>query len=390
MNPVRVVIADDEPLVRDALGELLRSQPQLSLVGEAGDAAAAIALVHEQRPDVVLVDVKMPGGGGAAVARRLKRERPETRVVALSAYSDRETVLEMIRAGAAGYVVKGAPGTEIVETIVGCARGESHVSGTITGEILAELTHHLELEEQETAAQRERLALVERVLRRNELTMVFQPIVDLDTGELVGAEALARFPDDLSGPVAWFAAADTVGRRTELELHAAQAALAGLPLLERHAFLTVNLSPQTLAAWPSLLLEEAAARRLVLELTEHAPVDDYDDLAARLAEVRAAGIRIAVDDVGAGFANFRHILHLAPDLIKMDAALTHGIHADRSRRALASALISFAAELDATIVAEGIETQAELDTLRRLGVRHGQGYFIARPGPLPLARRSLA
>jgi len=100
-------------------------------------------------------------------------------------------------------------------------------------------------------------------------------------------------------------------------------------------------------------------------------------------------MRVAVDDVGAGFANLQHILHMGPDFIKLDSSLTKGIESDRSRRALASALISFGAELDAIILAEGIETRAELETLRSLGVRNGQGYYIARPGALPVVSGAL-
>jgi predicted signal transduction protein with EAL and GGDEF domain len=103
-----------------------------------------------------------------------------------------------------------------------------------------------------------------------------------------------------------------------------------------------------------------------------------DQEAARL---RALGVRIAIDDAGAGYASMRHILSIEPDLIKLDMSLTRGIDQDRKRRALASALIAFAHETRIDIVAEGVETAAELDTLRELGVRKVQGYFLARPGP---------
>jgi EAL domain-containing protein (putative c-di-GMP-specific phosphodiesterase class I) len=127
------------------------------------------------------------------------------------------------------------------------------------------------------------------------------------------------------------------------------------------------------------------ADRLVIEITEHEQVDDYDDLVLALAELRSNGIRIAIDDAGAGYASLRHTLLLAPDIVKIDIALTRRIDIDRGRRALASALVAFADEMDMTIVAEGIETEAELKTLLELGVRFGQGYFLAEPGPLPEA-----
>jgi EAL domain-containing protein (putative c-di-GMP-specific phosphodiesterase class I) len=134
---------------------------------------------------------------------------------------------------------------------------------------------------------------------------------------------------------------------------------------------------------PELIdLLAASPGRLVVEITEHEPVDDYDELADSLRPLRALGVRIAIDDAGAGYASLRHTLALAPDIVKVDISLTHSIDVDRGRRALASALISFADEMDMTIVAEGIETAAELATLRELGVRYGQGYHLAEPAAL--------
>jgi EAL domain-containing protein (putative c-di-GMP-specific phosphodiesterase class I) len=111
-------------------------------------------------------------------------------------------------------------------------------------------------------------------------------------------------------------------------------------------------------------------------------VRDYEALNAAMQRMRGRGIRLAVDDAGSGFASLRHILQLAPDIIKIDNALTRNVYKDPARRALAAGLISFAAELGATIVAEGIQTRQELETLRELGVRYGQGFYLGRPGPI--------
>ncbi|HXG76057.1 MAG TPA: EAL domain-containing protein [Gaiellaceae bacterium] len=211
---------------------------------------------------------------------------------------------------------------------------------------------------------------------------MFQPIVDLTTGRTAGLEALSRFPPDLPGPEQWFASAEAVGLRRELEAHAAAEALRFLDAIDGSLFLSLNLSPDALRLRPCAHLPKARRRRVVLGLTEHAPVDDYDALCRELDRVRADGVRVAVDDAGAGFANLRHVLRVTPDFIKLDADLTHGIHDDRRRRALEHALVTFADELGATIVAEGIETEEELETLRSLGVGYGQGYYIARPQPL--------
>ena len=119
-----------------------------------------------------------------------------------------------------------------------------------------------------------------------------------------------------------------------------------------------------------------------MEITEHEPVEDYLMLAAALAELRGLGARVAIDDAGAGFASLRHTLQLSPDILKLDVSLTRGIDEDRAKRALAASLITFARETEMAIVAEGIETPAELDTLLELGVPFGQGFHLAAPAPL--------
>jgi EAL domain-containing protein (putative c-di-GMP-specific phosphodiesterase class I) len=214
---------------------------------------------------------------------------------------------------------------------------------------------------------------------------VYQPICTL-AGSTVGAEALARFRGPPArGPVRWFAEAGEVGLLRDLELAAVRAALKGLPELPEHVFLAINVSPATLCT-PAFLRLVAGhdGARLVIEITEHARIDDYDHLSDALHALRDFGVRIAIDDAGAGCASLRHILRLEPEFIKLDRTLIDGIEADRSRQALAAGLISFAEKIDATIVAEGIERLAEVEKLSELGVRYGQGYFFARPGPLPL------
>lgn len=132
------------------------------------------------------------------------------------------------------------------------------------------------------------------------------------------------------------------------------------------------------------MLGGEAPGRLAIELTEHAPVADYDALCEGLTPLRRQGMQLVVDDAGAGFASLRHILRLAPDAIKLDRMLVGGIHRDRAKRALASALVAFTRDMGTTIIAEGIESREELDVLRELGVSHGQGFYLGRPLPLGL------
>jgi EAL domain-containing protein (putative c-di-GMP-specific phosphodiesterase class I) len=231
---------------------------------------------------------------------------------------------------------------------------------------------------------------IERVLSKREFTVVCQPIIDLQSGDLLGAEALTRFrgPPE-QPPDVWFDQAHRSGFGEELELAAVKAALKLLGRLPHDAFLAINIGPEAIAApeLPALLATDA--RRTVLELTEHRRVADYPRLQHALHEIRATGVRLAIDDTGAGFASLAHILKLAPEIIKLDRDITRGIDVDPVRRALAGALVSFAAETGAEVTAEGIETAAELDAARELGISCGQGYLLGRPGPitsLPPAR----
>jgi EAL domain-containing protein (putative c-di-GMP-specific phosphodiesterase class I)/FixJ family two-component response regulator len=384
LDRIRVLVADDEPAVRAALAELIESEDTLELVGAAKDAEEAIDLALREHPDVALLDVKMPAGGGPRAAREIRIGSLQTRVVALSAYEDRTSVLEMLRAGAVGYLVKGTRAADIVKMIHNVTRGDVVLSSEVMGDILEELTGRLQVEGEEEELLKTQSERIRDVLDRGRMSMVFQPIVDLETEVVVGFEALARFPSAPERPTqTWFTEAAAVGLRRELELAAVEAALAVLPDAPPEPYLSVNAMPDTLAsAELAELLDGAPAHRLVLEITEHAPVHDYDSLNAAMQRMRGRGIRVAVDDAGSGFASLRHILQLAPDIIKIDNALTRNIYKDPARRALAAGLIGFAAELGATIVSEGIQSRQELDALRELGVRYGQGFYLGRPGPI--------
>jgi EAL domain-containing protein (putative c-di-GMP-specific phosphodiesterase class I) len=245
----------------------------------------------------------------------------------------------------------------------------------------------LELEAREAATRRARTQRVRQAILSRSMCMVFQPIVGLYTLETVGFEALARFRGPPArGPDWWFAEAEKVGLKTTLELAAIRAALDQVEGLPAETWLSVNASPSTVMA-PAFADAIAAGspERIVVELTEHAQVHEYRTLAKALEPLRRLGVRLAVDDTGAGFSTFRHILNLEPDIIKLDIALIQHIHADASRRALASALVSYAGQVGSQLVAEGIESQDELHALRDLGIRYGQGRYLGAPMPLEAA-----
>lgn len=148
----------------------------------------------------------------------------------------------------------------------------------------------------------------------------------------------------------------------------------------------MNAGPTTVLD-PALyeLLRAYDPERIVLELTEHAVVDSYGDLERALGPLRFLGVKLAIDDAGAGYSGLQHILRLRPDILKLDMSLTRDIDSDSAKRSLAAALVHFTRETRSLIVAEGIETEAEHETLRALGVHRGQGYLLGRPLPLAAA-----
>jgi EAL domain-containing protein (putative c-di-GMP-specific phosphodiesterase class I) len=173
-----------------------------------------------------------------------------------------------------------------------------------------------------------------------------------------------------------------IGLGTLLELAAIRLAQSSLLSFPDDVYLAVNASPKTILSGELAdTLNAMQAERIVLEITEHAHVEDYEGLLRALEPLRSRGIRLAVDDAGAGFSSLQHILQLRPDLIKLDMALTRHINLDPARRALASALVAFARNTNSRIIAEGVETALELEALRAIGIEKAQGYFLGRPMP---------
>jgi len=211
--------------------------------------------------------------------------------------------------------------------------------------------------------------------------VVLQPIVDLATGTRVGAEALSRFPAEWGmAPDVVFAQAHSVDRGHLLELLALERAAEHLDVVD--GYVAMNVSPATLLT-PECgeLLSRLPLERVLLELSEHDQVEDYATLNATLAPYRAAGLRLAIDDVGAGFSSLRHIVVTAPDVIKIDRSIVAGLDSDPVLETLIRSLVEFGHGCSVRVVAEGVETAEEAAVLRGLGVDYGQGWHYGRPGP---------
>jgi len=383
MKPIRVLIASGDPaLARTVAREVDRDDGSL-VVGLAHHSDEAIRIAVLEQPDVTIVGPSLPGMGAPRAVRTIRAECSRSRLLAISRDAAPGQAFALLRAGASGYIDVEASPAEIRDIVRSAANGAALLSADSVprDRSTARSGGGGRDGPKDHEAQR-----VRAILSRKAFFLVFQPIVDLVERRTVGMEALARFPvEPVRGPDAWFAAAQAAGLGLKLELAAAGAALTRLSQIPDDLFVSVNLSPEAVTS-PALLraLSGRAGSRVVVEITEHAAVEDYGPLRLALAEIKALGVRFAIDDVGSGFASLRHLLRLRPDYIKLDGLVSQ--HApDRAGHALVSGIVSYANEVGATVIAEGIETPDQLAALHQLGVTHGQGFLLGGPTYLPRA-----
>lgn len=225
---------------------------------------------------------------------------------------------------------------------------------------------------------------IKDVIEKNKITIYFQPIFNLKTNKLSGFEALSRFfIEPYKTPDIWFKEASELSLGESLEMLAIQNTLNCIHKFDGTAYISINTSPEhILTGALAKTLQHTDCSKIILEVTEHSPILDYEAMRNALKPLREKGIKLAIDDVGAGFSSFQHILELEADIIKLDISLTQNINKDRRKFLLAKALCGFAKAINCSIVAEGIETQEEITALRKLGVDNAQGYFIGRPAAI--------
>jgi EAL domain-containing protein (putative c-di-GMP-specific phosphodiesterase class I)/CheY-like chemotaxis protein len=387
MDPIRVLIADDDPAILEVLRMLVSSDPSMDFVGAAGGADEAIDLAKEHHPDVALLDARMPGGGGPRAARGIRRGSPHTDIIALSASEDPVTVVAMLDSGASGYVSKGDSTKEILRAIRRCREGRTSLSARVRGAVAETLAEQVTSGSRASGRRNSTRGRIRDVIDGDAIHMVFQPIVNLRSGEVIAVEALARFlTRPRRSPEVWFAEARGSGVGIELELAAASRALSHVKQLPKPARLAVNLSPEAICSEQVFeTFERIPLERVIVEVTEQTRILDEDRFHSTIAGWRSEGLLLAVDDVGAGFSGLNRVVDLRPDFIKLDLALTQGIAVDQVRRALVGTLATFAEGIDTAVIAEGIESDAQIAGLLELGVELGQGYRLGRPGPLPRA-----
>lgn len=371
-----VLVVDENPAEVAFLEQVL-TRHGMDRVYTATDSRKAHLLLAKHPPDLVLLALGTPRVDGFGLLAEIRRVAAGGYLPVMVLAKDTSTAdrNQALVQGAQDFLTKPVDATELVLRIANLLH---------TRELYATLRYLTAVQTLPGGESAEVKARIQGVLDDKTLTPVFQPIQDLQSREVVGHEGLSRFPDlALGGPGRWFADAYDVGLGIELERLATTAALTYLETAPADRFLTVNMSPamvMNLAENP--LFERDHWPRIVIELTEQVPIEDYPALRRALAPMRENGARLSVDDQGSGYAGFRHLLRLQPDLIKLDMTLVSGINRNHEQQALTRALLAFAYEIGAQVIAEGIEEFAELRTLRDLGVPFGQGYRIGLPAPL--------
>ncbi len=369
-----VLVVDDTVANLELLDIVLADEGITHIVTES-DPRRVESLLPEIRPDLVLLDLLMPHLDGHAVLEQITRYAAGTYlpVLVLTADVSPDARNRALAHGARDFLTKPFDITETVLRIANLLETRGLYAALRPPNF-----------EADAADAGDAADAVRAVLSDGNILPVYQPVIDIDTMQLVGYEALSRFPEPhVRGPSGWFTDAFDAGVGVELEWLAIAKALPALDTLNTSAFVALNMSPASaLHLNDHQLCDPALYPQIVIELTEHVPIEDYGAIHRALADMRSRGARLAVDDLGSGYAGFRHLLLLEPDIIKLDISLVHGVHQSRNARALTAALVAFAADIGAIVIAEGVEEPEELAAIRDLHVPWAQGYLLGRPSPL--------
>ncbi len=374
-KPPTVLVVDDDRAVVRAFGRIIASSG--ILVNPAWDPAAALRAIEETRYDAVICDIGLPGMSGIALARQVRRRWPEVPIILVTGDPRLDTALEAFELGAVEYMPKPVDAAKLAAT----------VKRAVNLHRLAQMRQEAFESLEEEGPRSLEFAAVSEALDRalSGLWVAFQPIVDWSKKKVVGYEALLRSRDDtLRSPPQVLDAAEQVGRIHDVGSRVRDLAAAAFQHADDGSLLFLNLHPHDMLDAslydPSHPLVKMADR-VVLEITERSSVHDVMDLQGRAEGLRKLGYRLAVDDLGAGYAGLSSFAVLEPELAKLDMSLVRSIHTSPVRQRLVASMVSLCRELGNRVVAEGIETVEELETLAGLGCDLMQGYFFAKPGP---------
>jgi EAL domain-containing protein (putative c-di-GMP-specific phosphodiesterase class I) len=384
MNAVkgRVLVLDDEPSLLEVFADLLDQAGYQ--VATATTPAKALAQLEDQTFDVVVSDIMMPGMSGVALLKEVRRRDPDLPVLLATGNPSLETAIQAVEAGAVQYLLKPLSADALIGAVERAARLRR--MALLRREALSYLTSH-PLAGPELATLN---SMLDRVLAS--LWIAYQPIVRPD-GSVFGHEALLRCDDRaLPGPAAVFEAAERAGRVVEVGRAVRRAVATALEDGRLPSSVFVNIHSLDLTDHKLISPDGPLSRwaaNVVIEVTERASLDTVPDARSRIRTLREMGFRIAVDDLGAGYAGLSSFAALEPEVVKLDIALVRGVDSEPVKQKLIASIASLCRDLGILVVAEGVETPAEREMLVRLECDLLQGYLIGRPEREPATAPAL-
>jgi EAL domain-containing protein (putative c-di-GMP-specific phosphodiesterase class I) len=365
----RILALDPDDLVRRAIDRILRRHGHE--VFQAAHEQQALRLAQDLDFDIAIVDFQLPGANGVAVLEKLRAVQPRCMRMLTTGHLDLPMVKGALNQGAVSRVIeKPLDRGELVDAIDAAMNNRRRMRDVWEAQRLASLD-------------RERLDLDE-CLGGDSIAIALQPIVQAGTGQILAHEALLRSTHPtLHGPLPVINAAETHGRLAELGEVIVDRVRGWMPRLPSDRLLFMNLHPDELAdpAGMAARLKPLAryAHRIVLEITERSQVTGLEYWEESVARVTEMGFALAVDDLGAGYSSLAVLAELQPRFIKVDMSIVRGVDADQRKQRLINLLVRFADATDAQLVAEGVETKAEAEALRKTGAHLLQGYYFGRP-----------
>jgi len=369
-----LVIEDDRSLLEVYVDVLLEEGFRVAAVSDPKSALAALAGAPF---DAILSDIMMPGGSGIDVLRSVREQRLAIPVVLVTGQPSMETAIQALELGAIHYLMKPVVRAELVRAVTHAVELKRLDGAQI--EARRALGGEPSAPEDREAAE----ALFARALEK--MYMAYQPIMRLHDGTVFAWEALLRTRETaVAGPLAFLDLAESIGQLRRLG-RAIRAEVARTSRKTRGVMFFVNLHADDLEddeLFDSESPLSVVSSEVVLEITERSPVESLDRMREQIARLREIGFRVAIDDLGSGYAGLTNFTALKPDFVKLDLGLVAGIDGDNVRQRLVGTIVSVSREMGISVVAEGVETVAERDTMRAAGCDLMQGYLFRRPEEL--------
>jgi len=377
-----VLVVDDDPSVARALRRVLEAADYTVSVVTGGQAA--VEAVTNASFDVVISDIQMPGMTGVELLRAIRALDLDVPVILMTGVPTVETAIEAVNLGALQYLPKPTPNDVLLKTVERASR--LHRIAQMKRDAL-KLAGEVDTQAGDRAGLQ---ASFERALQS--LTLAFQPIVDAAERRVFGYEALMRSGEvSLPNPGAVLGAAERLDRLDDLGRRVRRLAAEAFDGAPDDAVLFVNLHTRDLldsSLYDPAMRLTKIANRVVLEVTERSTIEDVKDIQIRVAALRRLGFRIAIDDLGAGYAGLSSFAALEPEIVKLDMSLVRNVDQSEIRQRLIVSMTALCKEMNMRVVAEGVERPEENAVVQRAGCDLLQGYLYAKPGaPFPVPTR---